>query len=131
MHCDTRNDGRLQWPMFQLLFRCCWSQHRQILHGVQYIPPIQQPTKYSMQLIQMGLLIVTEKELRSIRIRSFIGHGQDSPFIMGVVGMEFVGKGSRPPNRFASLGPRLFGRVTSLDHEATNIPVKGGAIVGT
>lgn len=45
--------------------------------------------------------------------------------------MELVGKGNVSPNGLPALGARLVCRIPGLHHEAFDIPVKLGAIVGS
>ena len=61
---------------------------------------------------------------------TFIGHGEYAPSIMYIIGMEFIGKGHRPPNRLASFAASLFRRISRLNHKALDVAMEGRPIVG-
>lgn len=129
MYSHTRQYRNLQRTIRQLLLGRRVSQDRQAFHLVQNLPPVQESSKHSVQIVQVRLPFITNEKLRTIRVGSLVGHGQDASFIVNIVGMKLVGKGDIAPNGFATLGARLVGSVASLHHETFNVSVKFGAIV--
>ena len=67
-----------------------------MFHGIQYIPPVQNPAEYRMHIIQMGLSFVRYEKLRFVGVDPRVGHGDDAAFVVCQVRMEFVGEGPSP-----------------------------------
>jgi hypothetical protein len=131
MHRDRGQDGRIQRTVLQFFLGRRVSHNGKALHLVEHVPTVQESPEHRVEVVEMGLSFVTEKELGSIRIRSLVGHGQHASLVVHVVGVEFVGKGHVAPNGLAALGAGLVRGITSLHHKALDVAVHLGPIVGS
>ena len=68
MDGNLLDDGWIDRSVLQLLLGSRRPEHRKVFHFVQYIPAVQQATKDSVEVVQMGLSLIADEELGPIRV---------------------------------------------------------------
>lgn len=74
MNCNSFNDN--------LLARSALLVHIYFFHSIKRGPSFYYPSKNSVLSIQVGGLVEGDEELTTVRVRAFVGHGQDTTGIV-------------------------------------------------
>jgi hypothetical protein len=119
MDRHTQNDGR---------FKRLTSITGHSFHLVQDIPPIQESTKHSVEIVQMRLLLVENKELRLVGIGTSIGHTKLSSLIVRVVGVKLIGKLNFISPNGGFLASDMSG-IATLNHEALDVSMEDRVVI--
>lgn len=126
MYSDPLNNRRIHRSVGHALLRS--TLHRQAFHGIQCVPPLQHPTKYRIDIIEMGLSLIRYEKLRSVGTRTLVGHAEHSAPIVDIVGMEFIIKRAAP---YAFPALACAGGIPTLHHETLHVAMKYCAVVVT
>mmetsp|Transcript_15683 Transcript_15683/g.29935 ORF Transcript_15683/g.29935 Transcript_15683/m.29935 type:complete len:218 (-) Transcript_15683:12-665(-) len=129
MHRNIFDDGRIHGTIFEFLFRCTRPHDGHGFDFIQDIPPVQNPPENRVMIVQMWLRVVKDKELRSIRVGSFVCHTEDAALVVNIVRVELIGKGNVAPNRLPAFDASLVFCTPSLNHKAFYVTMKYGSIV--
>ena len=76
-----------------------------------------------MEIIETFDLSQGEKELRAVRVRTAVGHGEDAGSVVVQPGGKLIGKGVTRPALAGAL------RIAALDHKVGHDPVEGEPVV--
>ena len=93
------NDGGINDSMGLTFFGA--SQDGQSFHTIQNVPPIEHTTKDGVDIVEVLLGFVQDKELAAVGVGTLVGHCKYSSSIVNIEGVKLVFKRTAP-DRFAS-----------------------------
>ena len=91
-----------------------------------HVHPFNHPTKYCVLAVQPGASHGGDEELRSVRIRACVSHGQQTRFVVTsfkILVVEFIAVNRLSPD------PCSVREVASLQHELRNDPMETRVLV--